>query len=103
MNTYAAIALGAAGLAVLCVIAYALRRVMHDGAPLPFFRMLARRGLDATQLEGAVGARQLALAVRRCALCGGKADCRAAFEAGHPEAVEADCPNTEFFAAAQRK
>src|SRR3970282_1414480 len=97
MNTYAAIALGAAGLAVLCVIAYALRSVMHDGAPLPFFRMLARRRLGATQLEGAVGARQLALAVRRCALCGGKADCRAAFAAGHPEAVEGDCPNAALF------
>jgi len=103
MNTYAAIALGAAGFAVLCAIAYTVRRVMNDVAPLPFFRMLARRGLDASQLEGAVGARQLALAVRRCALCGGKDDCRAAFEAGHPESVEANCPNTEFFAAAQRK
>ena len=103
MNTYAAIALGAAGLAVLCAIAFALRRVLNDRAPLPFFRMLARRGLDATQLEGAVGTRQLALAVRRCALCGGKADCRAAFEAGHPEAVEADCPNTDLFEAAQRR
>jgi hypothetical protein len=103
MNTYAAIALGVVGLAAICVIAFAVRRVVNDGAPLPFFRMLARRGLDAKQLEGAVGPRQLALAVRRCALCGGKADCRAAFEAGHPEAVEADCPNTEFFAAAQRR
>lgn len=103
MNTYAAIALGAVGLAAIGAIAFALRRVLNDGAPLPFFRMLARRGLDATQLEGAVGAKELALAVRRCALCGGKADCRAAFEAGHPEAVEADCPNTEFFAAAQRR
>jgi len=103
MSTYAAIALGAAGFAVLCAIAYTVRRVMNDVAPLPFFRMLARRGLDASQLEGAVGARQLALAVRRCALCGGKDDCRAAFAAGHPEAVEADCPNAELFAEAQRK
>lgn len=103
MNTYAAIALGAAGLAVLCVIAYALRRAMNDGAPLPFFRMLARRGLDSTQLETAVGPRQLAQAVRRCALCGGKDDCRAAFAAGRPEAVEAGCPNTEFFEAALRR
>ena len=67
MNTYAAIALGAVGLAVLCAIGFAFRRVVNDRAPLPFFRMLARRGLDATQLEGAVGPRQLALAVRRCA------------------------------------
>jgi hypothetical protein len=103
MNTYAAIALGAVGLAVLCAIAFAFRRVVNDRAPLPFFRMLARRGLDPKELEGAVGARQLALAVRRCALCGGKDDCRAAFEAGHPEAVEADCPNTEFFEAAKRR
>ena len=103
MNTYAAIALGAAGFAALCAIAYTVRRVMNDGAPLPFFRMLARRGLDTAQLEDAVGARQLALAVRRCALCGGKDDCRAAFEAGHPEAVEANCPNTGFFEAALHK
>ena len=103
MNTYAAIALGAIGLAVLCAIAVAWRRAVNGGAPLPFFRMLARHGLHSKELEGSVGARQLALAVRRCALCGGKADCRAAFDAGHPEAVEADCPNTEFFEAAKRR
>jgi len=102
MNTYAAIALGAAGLAVLCVIAYALRRVMHDGAPLPFFRMLARRGLDATQLEGAVGARQLALAVRRCALCSGVEECEHWLAGGQSDPA-AFCPNHTYLENLERE
>ena len=63
--------------------------------------MVEQRGLTLTDMEEGVGTRQLALAVRRCALCGGKDDCRTAFAAGQPEKAEAGCPNMDFFKRAR--
>ena len=64
----------------------ALYRLFADeAAPLPFFVMLERKGLNALQLEAAVGAGGVARALRRCALCAGRRDCA--------RGRRVDCPN----------
>jgi hypothetical protein len=84
------IALGMAWVAIALMLAWgavvALYRLFADeAAPLPFFIMLERQGLNARQLEAAVGAGGVARAVRRCALCAGRGDCA--------RGRRVDCPN----------
>jgi hypothetical protein len=67
----------------------AWRRQLAEDGPLPFFAKLQRRGVTVTQAEEAVGLRQLAAAVGRCATCAELKACRA----GRP----VDCPNRAFF------
>jgi|SRR6185503_15149237 hypothetical protein len=71
--------IGIAWLAIAFVLlggaAVSLYRLFSNPAPLPFFVMLERRGLNALQLEAAVGAGGLARALRHCALCAGRRDC----------------------------
>lgn len=70
-------------------------RLYLERPRLPFFAMLERRGLSYAEVELAVGAEGLALAMRRCGECGGRWDCGA-----RPIA----CPNEPVFsAAASRK
>lgn len=106
MDTFEAIALVTATLALIAAAAYAAvvswRRVMNDDRPLPFFRVLDREGIPVEALREASTSR-IATAVRRCALCGGKDDCRAAFDAGRPQDAAADCPNADLFAALKRQ
>jgi hypothetical protein len=89
--------------AIIGAVAVAWRRVMSDDRPLPFFRMLERHGLGVDALERAAGPAGLAAAVRRCAVCGGRADCHAAFAAGHPEKAGPDCPNAGLFKRAAHR
>ena len=63
----------------------ALRKGLGGDGSLPWFDQLARRGLTPVRAEQAVGAEQLARAVRRCVLCRERAAC----SAGQP----VDCPN----------
>ena len=71
--------IGAAWLAIalvlLCGAARSLYRLFGAAEPLPFFVMLERRGLNALQLEAAVGAGGIARALRRCSLCASRRDC----------------------------
>ena len=72
--------IGIAWVAIALVLAWgavvALYRLFADeAAPLPFFVMLERQGLNARQVEAAVGAGGIARALRRCALCPGRRDC----------------------------
>jgi hypothetical protein len=80
--------IGAGWLAIALVLvsgaAVSLYRLFSIPGPLPFFVMLERRGLNALQLEAAVGAGGVARALRRCALCAGRRDC-----GGH----RVECPN----------
>jgi len=75
---------GICAVVLLCSVVDGFRRSLAQGT-LPWFDMLARRGLTSAQAEQAVGAEQLARAVRRCMLCRGRAAC----SAGQP----VDCPN----------
>jgi hypothetical protein len=80
--------IGAAWLAIAAMLLWgvvsSVRRALGDDTPLPFFVMLERRGLTATQLEAAAGIGGVARALRRCAYCAGRTDCGG-------RAV--DCPN----------
>jgi hypothetical protein len=102
MSTLESISLALVLVALTAIVAYAVlagwRRVMNDERQLPFFRVLERERIPQAALDEA-GDLRIALAVRRCALCGGKDDCRAAFAAGRPHEAAADCPNAELFEA----
>ena len=65
----------AIALVLLWGAAVSFYRLFSIAAPLPFFVMLERRGLNALQLEAAVGAGGIARALRRCALCADRRDC----------------------------
>jgi uncharacterized protein DUF6455 len=67
----------ALAMAWLLLVAAAWRRALHDDASLPIFGMIDRNGTTADELAAVVGSENLALAVRRCALCGSKEQCRA--------------------------
>lgn len=77
-------------------LATAWRRVTQDDAPLPMFDMLRRRGLAPEWIEAAAGTEAMAHAVRRCALCSAKQECRQRAATGIP--APADCPNSNLFA-----
>lgn len=76
-------------------LAAAWRRALRADAPLPFFGALRREGLSPGEAREAAGVETLALAVRRCALCGSGALCRAHLAAAG-QAVR-DCPNAGLF------
>ena len=78
---WAAIALALAWGAVVALY----RLFADDSAPLPFFVMLERQGLNARQVEAAVGAGGIARALRRCALCAGRRECS--------QGRRVECPN----------
>jgi len=65
----------AIGLMLVAGVLARLYRMATAARPLPFFEALQRRGLSAAQLESAVGAGGFARALRRCALCAGRAQC----------------------------
>ena len=72
----------------------ALRKGLAGEGTLPWFDRLAHGGLTPLQAEQAVGAEQLARAVRRCVLCRERAACNAG------QAV--DCPNASTLARLTR-
>lgn len=74
-------------------VATSLCGLFLDDAPLPLFAMLEYRGLSVAQLEHAVGLEAFARAVRRCAQCPQKAQCR-------PGRV--DCPNEPLLRRMQK-
>ena len=84
------IVIGMAWVGIALMLAWgtivALYRLLADpSAPLPFFVMIERQGVNALQLEAAVGAGGMARALRRCALCAGRRDCARGWRV--------DCPN----------
>lgn len=84
------IVIGMAWVVIALMLAWgtvvALHRLLADqAAPLPFFVMIERQGVNALQLEAAVGAGGMARALRRCALCAGRRDCA--------RGRRVDCPN----------
>lgn len=81
---------------------YALRRRMTaEEGRLQFWRMLQRRGLDAT--DTAADSRALAVAVRRCMLCPRVDDCEAWLASQRREGLEAFCPNAAYVQRLERR
>lgn len=84
----------AMAVAWLLLVAAAWRRALHDDAPLPIFGMIYRNGTTAEGLAAVVSSENLALAVRRCAFCGRKEQCRAWLASGQQVGHPAFCPNS---------
>lgn len=85
--------MGVAWIAMSLLAAW--REMFADRTALPFFEVVQRRGLTLAQLEAGAGIASLARAVRRCALCAGKGECREEL-AADPAAQPRDCPNAAF-------
>ena len=89
--------IGIAWLAIALMLvwgaAVSIFRLLGSPEPLPFFVMLERRGLTAVQVEAAAGTGGVARALRRCALCAWRRDCR-------PGRI--DCPNEALIAHVTR-
>jgi hypothetical protein len=89
--------IGIAWAAILVMLAAGLvasvAGVVGPREELPFFVRLERRGLNALQLEAAVGAGGIARALRRCSRCPARADC---------EHRTLECPNDALFAYVKR-
>jgi hypothetical protein len=100
--------IGAAWLGIAGLLAWnvfqALRRVRNQDGNLPFFGMLARRGISLTRAEQAVGIEEVSRAVRRCMLCSGNEACRKDFAGGQSRksSEPVDCPNTATLERAGR-
>jgi hypothetical protein len=81
---------------------YALRKRMVAGeGRLQLWRVLQRRGLDAT--DTAADGRALAVAVRRCTLCPRVDDCEDWLAAGKREGLESFCPNATYVERLERR
>lgn len=101
MSPLLGIALGVASLLLAAALVFGLvtafRRVMHDDGPLPLFDMIKRRPLSPEGHECVANAGFLAPAVRRCAFCGSKEQCRAWLASARQEDYPTFCPNAGLF------
>jgi hypothetical protein len=102
MTTAADMTLAAGTFGLVAAMGWALlaawRDASRDPAPPPILRAFARLKVDAHRFEGEFEMRQLAEAMRRCAFCRRKAECRAELETADGRGFLRFCPNAEFFA-----
>lgn len=84
-------------LALGAALGYALfaawRRVVDDNSPLPFFHVLERLGMNLEDLESAPRAEKFARAVRACAGCRAKQECRDWLQTAPAGRAAPFCPN----------
>ena len=96
MSTVLGVVLAAVvALSLTVALAFAIltgwRRIMRDDGPLPLFPLLARRATAPDWKDLDTGT--LALAARRCALCGRKQECRAWLASAQSGRCPPYCPN----------
>ena len=98
MSSVLGVGLAAVALSLTVALAFLFlagwRRIMQDEGPLPLFAMLERRGtpVDPEGLES----QTLARAVRRCAFCGHKQECREWLASAQAERCPPYCLNASF-------
>ena len=101
METILILALLLMLVAAVAPAAYALRARMAMGrGELEFWRVLHRRGLSAAQ--AAEEPRNIAVALRRCALCPSVGTCREWLESGARKGLEDFCPNAAYMRKLER-
>jgi hypothetical protein len=101
METILILALLLMLVAAVAPAVYALRTRMAMGSgELEFWRVLRRRGLSAA--EAAEEPRNIAVALRRCALCPSVGACHEWLEAGAHGALEDFCPNAAYMRKLER-
>ncbi len=76
-------------------------RMLHDDGRLRLRRVLARNGVALQAAEA--GSYELALAMRRCVACAGKAQCDAWLAAHKHTGFEKFCPNADLIARCARR
>ena len=82
-------------------VVYATRkRIGLPAGRLELWSVLNRRGLSAA--EAAAEPRQLAIALRRCALCPSVEQCNRWLELGARERLEDFCPNATYVKELER-
>ena len=88
----------ALGLGILAFAAVALWREMIDERPLLLAQLLAREHVEMSPHVSGVGARQFALAARRCMHCAARERCEDWLAQDRRSGYEAFCPNTGYIA-----
>ena len=99
MALFGATALGA-GILVFAVLA--LWRAMIDERPLLLPEVLRLAGVDMAAHANGTGAREFALAARRCMDCRVRGECEAWLGQPAEEGYEAFCPNAGYVARLKR-
>ena len=95
--------LAAIGIAWLAILVGLVVTVVRDAfraerrrRPLPFFRMLEKRGLSSAQVVRSVGLDGFIHATERCASCAVEAACRRALRLSWFAFGAPPCPNAEL-------
>lgn len=92
----------ALGTGILVLAALALWRAMTDERPLLLAEVLRLAGVDMAAHVTGTGAREFALAARRCMDCGVRGECEAWLGKPAAQSYEAFCPNAGYVARLKR-
>jgi hypothetical protein len=88
----------ALGVGIVAVAVAGLWRAMTDERPLLLAQLLDRESVDMGPRLTGVGARQFALAARRCMRCAARERCEEWLSQGRRSGYQAFCPNTAYIA-----
>ena len=106
MDAFVSSLIGAASVGVAAFLVWnvlaCLQRARSQDADLPFFGMLARRGVTVAQAEEAAGIPEVSRAVRRCVFCRSNEACRAELAGSQSASHDHDCPNAGLIERVQR-
>jgi hypothetical protein len=88
----------ALGLGIAAIAVLGLWRAMTDERPLLLSDLLALEGIDMGRHVKGAGARQFALAARRCMHCTARERCEDWLAARSGDGYQAFCPNAGYIA-----
>ena len=88
----------ALGVGIALVAALALWRAMSDERPLLLAELLALEGIEMGSRVKGTGARQFALAARKCMDCAERGRCQGWLSGPRSEGYQAFCPNAGYIA-----
>ena len=88
----------ALGVGIIVLAALALWQAMSDERPLLLAEVLASEGIDMAEHVKGMGARQFALAARKCMDCGARGRCEAWLARRYAGGYEGFCPNAGYVA-----
>jgi len=95
MSAFIAAGLLVIGIATWIALA-SMWRLRHEPPPEELSALLARQGVDWGGLAAAAALNEFAFALRRCAGCRARAQCREWLASGRREGYEAFCENGAF-------
>ncbi len=92
----------ALGVGIVAVGVLGLWRAMTDERPLLLSQLLALQGVEMDRGLNGLGARQFAIAARRCMDCAARVRCEDSLSAGRRDGYDAFCPNAAYIAGMKR-